>query len=83
MQTHGWPLSLVRWRPARVWQLHCVLVGLTVSTVFLITTCFITLVMVLDWRLSALLVAPFFLVLAFIEGAFISANTLKVLEGKP
>lgn len=55
--------------------------GLTISVVFLITTCFVTLVMILDWRLSALLVIPFFLVIAFIEGAFVSANALKVGAG--
>lgn len=55
--------------------------GLSISAVMLITTLFITLIMIFEWQLSAVFVVAFFCVFGLIDGAFLSANFTKVAEG--
>jgi KUP system potassium uptake protein len=52
--------------------------GITISMVMFITTLLVTLIMILEWRLSAALVLPFALVYCVVDGAFVSANLHKV-----
>ena len=51
------------------------------SFVMLITTCLLLLVMVIDWRVSPLLLLPFAALYLTIEGGLMSANLLKVPQG--
>lgn len=46
-------------------------------TVMVLTTGFVTLVMLMTWELSPLLVAPFFLFFFTLEGVFLSATLSK------
>ncbi|GAX81809.1 hypothetical protein CEUSTIGMA_g9237.t1 [Chlamydomonas eustigma] len=55
--------------------------GIAVSTVMLITTNMITLCMIVDWKLNACLITFFWCLYSLIEGAYLSANLLKVPEG--
>ncbi len=53
--------------------------GLTISAVMLITTFFVVLVAVVDWRLNFALVLAFGAVFGLIDGAFLSSNLTKVI----
>ncbi|KAG2437994.1 hypothetical protein HXX76_005608 [Chlamydomonas incerta] len=55
--------------------------GLTVSSVFVLTTLLILVVMVAVWEVNLALVTPFALVFLIIELAFLSSNMSKVPEG--
>ena len=55
--------------------------GVCVILVTFITTCMVSLVAVVVWRLSPLLVVPIFLVFAALDGAFLSSALTKVPQG--
>ncbi|GAX85040.1 hypothetical protein CEUSTIGMA_g12460.t1 [Chlamydomonas eustigma] len=55
--------------------------GICISIVMFITTNLITLLMVVDWHLSSVLVTLFYLLFGLIEGAFLTANLTKVPQG--
>ncbi|GLT90614.1 hypothetical protein SLE2022_085370 [Rubroshorea leprosula] len=55
--------------------------GVVVSLVMLITTILLTLVMVIIWRTSPLLVALYFSVFFTMEGVYVSAVCTKIPEG--
>ncbi|XP_057824863.1 potassium transporter 26 [Cryptomeria japonica] len=55
--------------------------GVAVITVMLITTCLVTLVMLVVWNLHILLVLPYFMVFSAIEGVYLSAVLNKVPKG--
>ncbi|GLI60245.1 hypothetical protein VaNZ11_002289 [Volvox africanus] len=55
--------------------------GLAVMTDMMTTTCFVALVMLAVWGVSLLLLLPFLLLFLVVEGAYWSANIIKVPEG--
>ncbi|GIL44220.1 hypothetical protein Vafri_1743, partial [Volvox africanus] len=55
--------------------------GLAVMTDMMTTTCLVTLVMLAVWGVSLLLLLPFLLLFLIVEGAYWSANIIKVPEG--
>ena len=55
--------------------------GVAVTVDMLVTTCLVTLVMLLVWQTPKWLALPFFLVFGTIEGAYFSATLLKVPHG--
>lgn len=55
--------------------------GVAVMAVMLITTAMVTIVMMVKWNLSLLMVIPFCLLFTLIEGVFLSANLFKVPSG--
>ncbi|CAN6206474.1 unnamed protein product [Urochloa humidicola] len=55
--------------------------GLAVITVMLVTTCLMSLVMMLCWHRSPLLALAFFLFFGSIEALYFSASLIKFLEG--
>lgn len=46
-----------------------------------ITTHFMVLVMIVDWKVSAFIVVGYYALYGIIEGAFLSANLIKVPDG--
>jgi K+ transporter len=46
--------------------------------VMLVTTAFVTVIMVIKWSLSLLLVVPFAVFFVFVEAVFLSSNLFKV-----
>lgn len=59
----------------------CCAAGITVNTVMLFTTLLLGIVMLVAWGCSLTLTLLFVLPTAFIEGAFLSSNLLKVEDG--
>ncbi|XP_059294111.1 potassium transporter 8 [Lycium ferocissimum] len=55
--------------------------GLAVITVMLVTTCFMSLVIVLCWHKNVLLAICFIFFFGFIEALYFSASLIKFLEG--
>ncbi|KAI9121259.1 hypothetical protein K1719_008292 [Acacia pycnantha] len=55
--------------------------GLAVITVMLVTTCLMSLVIILCWRKSILLAICFILIFGSIEALYFSASLIKFLEG--
>lgn len=55
--------------------------GLAVITVMLVTTCLMSLVIVLCWRKSVLLALCFIVFFGFIEALYFSASLIKFFEG--
>ncbi|XP_060191367.1 potassium transporter 8 [Lycium barbarum] len=55
--------------------------GLAVITVMLVTTCFMSLVIVLCWHKNVLLALCFIFFFGFIEALYFSASLIKFLEG--
>ena len=55
--------------------------GVCVILVTFITTCMVSLVAMIVWKLSALIVLPIFLVFIALDGAFLSAALVKVPQG--
>lgn len=55
--------------------------GLAVNCDLLLTTCFLTMVMLTVWRKNILFPLAFFLVFATIEATFLSSSILKVPKG--
>ncbi|KAK9243438.1 potassium transporter [Lipomyces tetrasporus] len=55
--------------------------GVCVILVTFITTCMVSLVALIMWRLNPFLVALFFLTFALLEGTFLTSNLTKVPEG--
>eukprot|EP00250_Pteridium_aquilinum_P011465 c20089_g1_i3 orf=167-1954(-) len=55
--------------------------GFAVITVMLVTTCLMTLVILLVWRRSIILAACFFAYFGMLEGLYFSATIMKVTEG--
>ncbi|CAK9163715.1 unnamed protein product [Ilex paraguariensis] len=55
--------------------------GVVVSLVMLITTILLTLVMIIIWRTSPILVALYFVVFFVMEGVYVSAVFTKIPEG--
>ena len=47
----------------------------------LITTHFMVLVMIVDWKVSSFIILAFYGLYGIIEGAYLSANLTKVPEG--
>ena len=46
-----------------------------------ITTCMVSLVAIIIWRINMLIVLPFFLVFAALDGAFFSSALVKIPQG--
>ncbi|KAH9320430.1 hypothetical protein KI387_015069, partial [Taxus chinensis] len=55
--------------------------GVAVMGVMLITTCLVTLVMIVVWNLHILLILPFFIIFGLIEVVYLSAVLNKVPQG--
>lgn len=55
--------------------------GFAAITVMLVTTCLMSLVIILVWQRSILLAACFFLFFGLLEGLYFSASIMKVAEG--
>lgn len=55
--------------------------GLAVNCDLLLTTCFLTMVMLTVWRKNVILPLVFFFVFATIEATFLSSSILKVPKG--
>ncbi|KAG6552902.1 hypothetical protein Mapa_005557 [Marchantia paleacea] len=55
--------------------------GVAVVAVMLITTCLISLVMLVIWQTPVVLVIPFFLLFIVVEGTYMSAVVTKVPQG--
>ena len=47
----------------------------------LITTHFMVLVMIVDWKVSSIIIVAYYGLYGLIEGAYLSANLIKVPEG--
>ena len=47
--------------------------------VMLVTTLLVSLIMLIKWEVSVLVILPFFLFFGFIEATFLSSNLFKVL----
>lgn len=55
--------------------------GLAVVTVMFVTTCLMTLVIIIVWRKNIFLALGFFLIFGFIEGVYASSCLIKAHEG--
>ena len=69
---------------AQIWKRPA---GVAVLSVMLVTTCLVSLVMLIVWEKPLLLVLPFTLFFLVLEGVYFSANIIKashgVLSGMP
>lgn len=54
------------------------LTGVAVMMVMLVTTLLVSLIMLIKWEVSILLILPFLLFFGFIEATFLSSNLFKV-----
>lgn len=82
--TYNWEhvyWSLVLHSTPRVLTKFCSLAGIAVVTVMLVTTCLMTLVIVIVWRRSIFLAICFLLFFGSIEVFYISASLFKVPQG--
>lgn len=78
-------------QPLQVWIISAELIacsegsivhaGLAVTVDMMVTTCLVTMVMLLVWRTHVVLALVFFLIFGAIEGALFSATLLKVPHG--
>ncbi|VVA28123.1 PREDICTED: potassium transporter [Prunus dulcis] len=55
--------------------------GIAVVSVMVITTCMLTLIMLVIWKISIILIAIFFIIFIAIEGVYLSAVLFKFSEG--
>ncbi|KAJ4971520.1 hypothetical protein NE237_004619 [Protea cynaroides] len=55
--------------------------GICVVTVMVITTCMVTLIMLVIWKISILWIIPFFVIFASIETLYLSSAVYKFVQG--